>query len=521
MKVFVAIDSFKGAVGSAAACRAAADALREAFALREAGGRLSAPAGSGRSAASPADVREFPVSDGGEGFCECIHHYLGGTWIPLPVTGPDGRTVEAKYLIANGKAPANGSIFGTGGTAGTGNTSGTGDASPKTAFIESASACGYTLVSGSSLDPHERDTDSPDRPDPREMTTAGVGELIADAVSRGCTRIILGLGGTATMDAGLGLYNALRKAFPAAPDPNHCATLGDIEFTVCVDTFAPLTGPAGAAYMYGPQKGLRKDQLAEADAWLSRQASRLGLSPVSASTTANHCTSAPLASTASAFATPTRFTTSTPGFGAAGGLLCGLTAALSLAAFSPDFVPTPSPDTRGSHIFDHFCDQHHPESEGTGPTLKIVSGAEYLIEISGLKEAIRETGKDNILIITGEGRVDEQSLTGKLTGRIASLASSLNQDNNQGNKQENSHPVNHALNQGSTQPTNQSSPLHSTLPRSKVLCLAGSIGEGLDPKNSIFDEVLIITPEGTPLDKALAGTATNIRRTLLDYFSSK
>ena len=431
MKVFVAIDSFKGAVGSAAACRAAADALRERFAQREAGGRLSAPAGSGRSAASPADVREFPVSDGGEGFCECIHHYLGGTWIPLPVTGPDGQTVEAKYLIANGKAPANGSIFGTG------------DASPKTAFIESASACGYTLVSGSHPDPREHDTDSHDRPDPRELTTVGVGELIADAIRRGCTRIVLGLGGTATMDAGLGLYNALRKAFPAAPDPNRCdgddagATLGDIEFTVCVDTFAPLTGPAGAAYMYGPQKGLRKDQLAEADAWLSRQASRLGLSPT------------------------------TPGFGAAGGLLCGLTAALSLRQMS----------------------------EGTGPILEIVSGADYLIEISGLKEAIREIGKDNMLIITGEGRVDEQSLTGKLTGRIAAFASSLNQD--------------------STQPINQA----SRLPRTKVLCLAGSIGKGFDPKNSIFDEVLIITPEGTPLDEALADTAANIRRTLLKHFS--
>ena len=464
MKVFVAIDSFKGAVGSAAACRAAADALRERFAQREAGGRLSAPAGSGRSAASPADVLEFPVSDGGEGFCECIHHYLGGTWIPLPVTGPDGQTVEAKYLIANGKAPANGSIFGTG------DASGAGDASPKTAFIESASACGYTLVSGSHPDPREHDTDSHDRPDPRELTTVGVGELIADAIRRGCTRIVLGLGGTATMDAGLGLYNALRKAFPAAPDPNRCdgddagATLGDIEFTVCVDTFAPLTGPAGAAYMYGPQKGLRKDQLAEADAWLSRQASRLGLSPASASTTASHCTSAPLASTASAFATPTRFTTSTPGFGAAGGLLCGLTACL------------------------------RQNAEGKGPTLKIVSGAEYLIELSGLKKAVKEaSSRDNILIITGEGRVDEQSLTGKLTGRIAAFASSLNQD--------------------STQPINQA----SRLPRTKVLCLAGSIGKGFDPKNSIFDEVLIITPEGTPLDEALAGTATNIRRTLLDY----
>lgn len=414
MKVFVAIDSFKGAVGSAAACRAAADALREAFALREAGGRLSAPAGSGRSAASPADVLEFPVSDGGEGFCECIHHYLGGTWIPLPVTGPDGQTVEAKYLIANGKAPANGSIFGTG------------DASPKTAFIESASACGYTLVSGSHPDPREHDTDSHDRHDPRELTTAGVGEMIADAISRGCTRIFLGLGGTATMDAGLGLRTALRDSF-------RCGIPDSIEFIACVDTFAPLTGPNGTAFMYGPQKGLRKNQLAEADAWLARQAAIFGLSPT------------------------------TPGFGAAGGLLCGLASVTA--------------------------------------NLSIVSGAELLMEISGLRKAVAEaldspdSTEDNILIITGEGRVDEQSLTGKLTGRIAAFASSLNQD--------------------STQPINQA----SRLPRTKVLCLAGSIGKGFDPKSSIFDEVLVITPEGTPLDKALADTAANIRRTLLKHFS--
>lgn len=418
MKVFVAIDSFKGAAGSAAACRAAADALREA------------------------DVREFPISDGGEGFCECIHHYLGGTWIPLSVTGPEGRTVEAKYLIVSSEAPTNSSVSEAGSAF---EASG---AAPKTAFIESASACGYTLVSAA-------------RPDPRELTTAGVGELIADAIRRGCTRIVLGLGGTATMDAGLGLYTALRNAFPATtgstfPAPQgstfpaatdtSCpagAPLGNIEVTVCVDTFAPLTGPAGAAYMYGPQKGLRKDQLAEADAWLSRQAAIFGLSPTTAAS------NSPRFSTGS---------TATPGFGAAGGLLCGLTACL------------------------------RQNAEGKGPTLKIVSGAEYLIELSGLKKAVKEaSSRDNILIITGEGCLDEQSLTGKLTGRIATLT---------------------------TEQTTEQATEH---PRTKVICLAGSIGQGFNPANSPFDEVLVITPEGTPLSEALAATADNIRRTLLDY----
>lgn len=427
MKVFVAIDSFKGAAGSAAACRAAADALREA------------------------DVREFPISDGGEGFCECIHHYLGGTWIPLSVTGPEGRTVEAKYLIVSSEAPTNSSVSEAGSAF---EASG---AAPKTAFIESASACGYTLVSAARPDPREPATDSAARPDPRELTTAGVGELIADAIRRGCTRIVLGLGGTATMDAGLGLYTALRNAFPATtgstfPAPQgstfpaatdtSCpagAPLGNIEVTVCVDTFVPLTGPAGAAYMYGPQKGLRKDQLAEADAWLSRQASRLGLSPATAAS------NSPRFSTGS---------TATPGFGAAGGLLCGLTACL------------------------------RQNAEGKGPTLKIVSGAEYLIELSGLKKAVKEaSSRDNILIITGEGCLDEQSLTGKLTGRIATLTT----------EQTTEHP------------------------RTKVICLAGSIGQGFNPANSPFDEVLVITPEGTPLSEALAATADNIRRTLLDY----
>lgn len=458
MKVFVAIDSFKGAAGSAAACRAAADALREAG-VRE------------------ADVREFPISDGGEGFCECIHHYLGGTWIPLSVTGPEGRTVEAKYLIVSSEAPTNrnvsgaGSVSEAGGISEVGGISEASGAAPKTAFIESASACGYTLVSAAHPDPREQSTDSATRPDPRELTSAGVGELIADAIRRGCTRVVLGLGGTATMDAGLGLYTALRNAFsaatgstfpapqgstfPAATDTS-CpagAPLGNIEFTVCIDTFAPLTGPTGAAYMYGPQKGLRKDQLAEADAWLSRQASRLGLSP----------------------ATPGF---GAPGFGAAGGLLCGLTACLR-----------------------HFA-------EGKGPTLKIVSGAEYLIERSGLKEAVKEAaGKDNILIITGEGCLDEQSLTGKLTGRIATLATEQPPATEQTAEQATEQTTEQAAEQAAEQ----------SRPRTKVICLSGSIGQGFDPANSPFDEVLVITPEGTPLSEALAATADNIRRTLLDY----
>lgn len=459
MKVFVAIDSFKGAAGSAAACRAAADALREAG-LRE------------------ADVREFPISDGGEGFCECIHHYLGGTWIPLSVTGPEGRTVEAKYLIVSSEAPTNRNVSGAGSVSEAGGISEASGAAPKTAFIESASACGYTLVSAAHPDPREQSTDSATRPDPRELTSAGVGELIADAIRRGCTRVVLGLGGTATMDAGLGLYTALRNAFPATtgstfPAPQgstfpaatdtSCpagAPLGNIEFTVCIDTFAPLTGPTGAAYMYGPQKGLRKDQLAEADAWLSRQASRLGLSP-----------------TAPGFGTPGF---GTPGFGAAGGLLCGLTACLRHFAERNAVFP--------------LCLRQN--AEGKGPTLKIVSGAEYLIELSGLKEAVKEAaGKDNILIITGEGCLDEQSLTGKLTGRIATLATEQ--------------PP--AAEQAAEQATEQSRP------RTKVICLSGSIGQGFDPANSPFDEVLVITPEGTPLSEALAATADNIRRTLLDY----
>ena len=322
--------------------------------------------------------------------------------------------------------------------------------------------------------------------------------ITPDAIRRGCTRVVLGLGGTATMDAGLGLYTALRNAFPATtgstfpapqgstfpaatgstfPAPQgstfpaatdtSCpagAPLGNIEFTVCIDTFAPLTGPTGAAYMYGPQKGLRKDQLAEADAWLSRQASRLGLSPA------------------------------TPGFGAAGGLLCGLTACLRhFAERNAVFTPCLRHFTERNAVFPLCLRQN---AEGKGPTLKIVSGAEYLIELSGLKEAVKEAaGKDNILIITGEGCLDEQSLTGKLTGRIANLATEQ--------------PP--ATEQAAEQATEQSRP------RTKVICLSGSIGQGFDPANSPFDEVLVITPEGTPLSEALAATADNIRRTLLDY----
>ena len=354
MKAVVAIDSFKGSLSTFEAGEAAAKALA-------------------LSGFAPQDIRVLPMSDGGEGFCKVVDTYLSARTITQQVRGPFGGGITAEYLLAG-----------------------------ETAYIESASACGYTLISGK-------------RHDPRELTTAGVGEMIADAISRGCTRIFLGLGGTATMDAGLGLRTALRDSF-------RCGIPDSIEFIACVDTFAPLTGPNGAAFMYGPQKGLRKDQLAEADAWLARQAAIFGLSPT------------------------------TPGFGAAGGLLCGLASVTA--------------------------------------NLSIVSGAELLMEISGLRKAVAEaldspdSTENNILIITGEGRVDRQSLTGKITGRAASLASSP-----------------------------------GTGQRAKVICLAGSVGEGFSPENSGFSEVLTITPEGTPLDKALADTAANIRRTLLKHFS--
>ena len=183
MKTVIAIDSFKGCLSSVEANRAAAEGVR--------------------SACPDAAVVEVPVSDGGEGFLEAFHAAIGGALVTVPVMDPLMRSISARYLLKG-----------------------------QTAVLEVAEAIGLSLLS-----PEERN--------PMSASSYGVGQLVADAVTNGARHIIVGLGGSATIDAGRGMLQALTGI----------ESLRDIRFTIAADVDNPLCGEQGAAMVFGPQKG--------------------------------------------------------------------------------------------------------------------------------------------------------------------------------------------------------------------------------------------------------------------------
>ena len=192
MKVVVAIDSFKGCLSSAEANAAAAEGVR--------------------SVVPDAKVLSVPVSDGGEGFLEACASAVGGERVRLTVHDPLMRPTEAQYLLCG-----------------------------PTAFIESAQACGLTL-----LQPHERN--------PLITSSYGLGEIVANAVGRGATHVVVGLGGSGTSDVGIGMLRALSDAF-SVEDIALCDTLRHVRFTLASDVQNPLCGPDGAAHGFSIQKG--------------------------------------------------------------------------------------------------------------------------------------------------------------------------------------------------------------------------------------------------------------------------
>ena len=183
MKTVIAIDSFKGCLRSVEANRAAAEGVR--------------------SACPDAEIVEVPVSDGGEGFLEAFHAAIGGRFVTVPVMDPLMRSISARYLLKG-----------------------------QTAVLEVAEAIGLSLLS-----PEERN--------PMSASSYGVGQLVADAVINGARHIIVGLGGSATIDAGRGMLQALTGF----------ESLRDIRFTIAADVDNPLFGEHGAAMVFGPQKG--------------------------------------------------------------------------------------------------------------------------------------------------------------------------------------------------------------------------------------------------------------------------
>lgn len=212
-RIIAAFDSFKGSLTS----REAGEAFRRGFIAE----------------CPDADVEVLAIADGGEGMAEAISEGVGGVMVSKVVSDPLGRKVEARYALIN-----------------------EGD----TAVIAMSSASGITL-----LKPEERN--------PLIASTYGTGELIVDALERGCRKIIMGLGGSATNDCGVGMLRALGYRFYDSAGVELTDTISILErvasistaerhpllmgvkFTAAVDVDNPLYGPTGAAHIFAPQKG--------------------------------------------------------------------------------------------------------------------------------------------------------------------------------------------------------------------------------------------------------------------------
>jgi len=229
MKVVIAIDSFKGSLSS----------LEAGEAVRE--GVLKA------DGSAKAVIR--PLADGGEGTVDALAIGLGGEMIEAEVTGPLGESVKAKYCIVKGS----------------------------TAVIEMAQAAGLPLVPA-------------ELRDPMNTTTYGVGELILDAIRRGCRSFIVGIGGSATNDGGTGMLSALGfdfldksgekialgarglEALASVSAENVIPELGECSFRVACDVNNPLCGERGCSAVYGPQKGATPESVKIMDGWLGKYA---------------------------------------------------------------------------------------------------------------------------------------------------------------------------------------------------------------------------------------------------------
>lgn len=311
MNILVAMDSFKGCLSSWQAGQAVKEGLL---------------------AQDPAlSVTVRPLADGGEGTVEALCAGLGGERVRLQVTGPLGEPVEAVYGRLEGGC----------------------------AVLEMAAAAGLPLV-------------PPERRDPLYTTTFGVGQLIRDALARGCRDFIVGIGGSATNDGGTGMLSALGYAFldadgrPIPPgarglerlarisDRDALPELKDCRFRIACDVNNPLCGPRGCSAVFGPQKGADGKSIQAMDRWLKNYARLTGeLFPQGD----ENC----------------------PGAGAAGGL------GFAFLAFLQG---------------------------------QLLPGVEIVLDKTGLEAAVREAD----LVFTGEGKLDAQTAMGKAPAGVARLA---------------------------------------------------------------------------------------------------
>lgn len=249
MNVVVAIDSWKGSLGSLEAGASIAEGVHRVF--------------------PEAEVLVRPLADGGEGTVEALTLGMNGRMETVQVTGPLGTPVEASYGII--EESKEGCVEREDG-AEQESCDRTMERT-KTAIIEMAAAAGITLV-----DEKQRN--------PLDTTTFGVGEMICDAIHKGCRKFIVGIGGSATNDGGVGMLQALgyeflnangkRVSFGAKGlaeivkiiDDHVLPELKECEFKVACDVTNPLCGTQGCSAVYGPQKGATPAMIEDMDQWL-------------------------------------------------------------------------------------------------------------------------------------------------------------------------------------------------------------------------------------------------------------
>lgn len=312
MKIVLAPDSFKESMTATQAVAAMRDGVHAVW--------------------PDAECVGVPMADGGEGTVDAVVDALGGEHITVEVADPLGRPVRAKYGYI---------------------------ASRRLAVIEMAASSGLELVA-----PSDRDV--------LRSGTFGVGQLITSALGHGVNELLIGLGGSATNDAGAGMLSALGAVFtdahglPLAPGGAALAQLhridlggldprlAEVRIRIASDVTAPLLGNGGASVVFGPQKGATPADVELLEAALTRLVTVTG-------------------------ATLGRARPFLPGAGAAGGL--------------------------GFALLEFLAAECHP-------------GAELIAETVGLKQAV--AGAD--WVFTGEGRVDAQTMLGKTPFGVAQVA---------------------------------------------------------------------------------------------------
>lgn len=311
MKILIAPDSFKESVEALDVCHAIQSGFSQVF--------------------PDADYKLLPMADGGEGTSAVLSYVLGGRWKEVRVHDPLMRPINAKYLLLENE----------------------------TAVIEIAQACGLHL-----LTTEERN--------PLITSSYGVGELIADALDEGVKRIIIGLGGSATNDAGFGMLMALGMTFHDSDDntlaqgggalanlqrldaTNFHTSVLEAVFEVACDVTNPLCGELGASAIFSPQKGASPQQVNDLDKALTHFASVCEQHGYQ-----DHQDIA--------------------GAGAAGGL---------------------------GYALISFCQA------------ELTSGFDTVAKVTNLSQHIADAD----LVITGEGKLDAQSAMGKVAGGISHIA---------------------------------------------------------------------------------------------------